>query len=273
MGRKQEIKEVLKDYHVTKINSKPMDEDLTKLKSKSSANAASIPTTNEGGLHGHISMIGDKTEYVSFSHNAEQFIVQTNPGPYPTTGDPTNVVMRARQVAEHKVEVIEFKTYLGVAQSLHLKVADAVKPEWLKTIKSPTLGFMHKTPKEMLDHLQSGGTELNNDNIAELITKLNTPWEVNKNLATKFARDNKIEKQLAKKGIMAQLLVWLALAKSAFKVTGKYEVALNNFEAKPMADQTFVNFRMFIINEYSKHNKGNCSTAKSVGFGIANTAQ
>ena len=86
-------------------------------------------------------------------------------------------------------------------------------------------------------------------------------------------RDDKIDKQLLKKGLSAQPLIRLVLVKSAFKATGQYEVALNNFEAKPSVDQTFPNFRTFIIIKYSKHAKTNHSTAKLVGFGIANTAQ
>ena len=123
-----------------------------------------------------------------------------------------------------------------------MKIANTVEPEWLEAIKSLTLDFMHKTPKEMLNHLQLGGTELDDDDIPKLITKLNTPWEVNENLATKFARDDKIKKRLTKKGIMAQPFVQLALAKSAFKAIGKYEVVLNIFKAKPTANQTFANF-------------------------------
>ena len=127
-------------------------------------------------------------------------------------------------------------------------------------------------PKEILDHLCTAGTEPNDNNITDLITKLNTPWEVSENPATKFACDDKIEKQSAKKGINAQPLVCLTLAKSAFKATSKYEVALINFERQPSANQTFAQFCTFIITEFSKHNKSNRTTAKAVGFGIANNA-
>jgi hypothetical protein len=52
-------------------------------------------------------------------------------------------------------------------------------------------------PKEMLDHLHSGGIKLDDNNIANPLTELHTPWDVTKNPAIKFTRDNKIEKQLA----------------------------------------------------------------------------
>ena len=101
MGRKQEIEEAPKDRHLTKIGGQPTDEDPTKLESELLAMAASILATNRGSLHGHVGMIYNKTEFVTFLHNAEGFIIPSNPGPYPTTVDPTDVVVRARQVAEH----------------------------------------------------------------------------------------------------------------------------------------------------------------------------
>ena len=42
-------------------------------------------------------------------------------------------------------------------------------------------------------------------------------------------------------------------------------------QAKPKADQTFVNFRVFVQKEFGKHNKQNKTTAKFVGHGIANS--
>ena len=105
MGHKQDIEEALKDCHIKCIDGQPTDEDLTRLESELSAMAASIPTTNGWGLHGHVSMLCEDSDYTSFSHIAESFTIPTNPGPYPTTVDPTNAIVRAWQEAEHKVHV------------------------------------------------------------------------------------------------------------------------------------------------------------------------
>jgi hypothetical protein len=40
--------------------------------------------------------------------------------------DPTDVIMQSCQETELKIHVIEFETYLRVAQSLHLKITNAI---------------------------------------------------------------------------------------------------------------------------------------------------
>jgi ribosomal protein L18 len=40
---------------------------------------------------------------------------------------------------------------------------------------------------------------------------------------------------------------------------------------KPKIDQPFANFRIFMQKEYGKHQTQNKTTAKAVGYGIANT--
>ena len=59
---------------------------------------------------------------------------------------------------------------------------------------------------------------------------------------------------------------------SAFILTHEHNTQFHEFEAKPVADMTFAKFWLFIVNEFTKHNKQTKTTAKSVGFGIANSA-
>ncbi len=63
----------------------------------------------------------------------------------------------------------------------------------------------------------------------------------------------------------------LAFALAMFQLSGEFESALREWEVKPTVDQTFANFRVFTQKEFSKHHKQNKTTAKSVGFGIANS--
>ena len=82
MGIQQDIEESLKDFHITKIDEQPTEEDLLKLRQELCKAMACIPTTNGGGLHGHVGMLLDDAEYTEFSPGGTPFTIPTNPRPY-----------------------------------------------------------------------------------------------------------------------------------------------------------------------------------------------
>ena len=187
MGYKQDAEEQIEAFQITQINGQPTDEDINKLVNKLTECAATIPTMNGGGSHGHIGMLINDTEYRTFSTRGEPFVIPTNPGAYPL--NPSNdAIKRERQVAEHKMEVKEFEIYLGVTNGLRKKIREAVNPEWLESIRHVTMGFSHLTPMQMIDHLHLGGALLDYMDVLELNAKLNEPWDGVENPATKFAR-------------------------------------------------------------------------------------
>ena len=72
--------------------------------------------------------------------------------------------------------------------------------------KSEIHGFTDKTPKEKIQAF------VNDVDISKLTSLMNLLWDRSKNPATKFARDEKYEKQLKNFGIMVQPILSLALA-------------------------------------------------------------
>ncbi len=272
MGIKQDVETSLADWPVTRIDGQPTEETISKLETEITELCASIPTTNGGGRHGHAGMIVESTAYVAFSFNATPFTVPTNPGPYPLTVS-ADAATREKEVAEHKAEIAEFETYLGVESAARKKITSAIDPEWLESIRHPQMGFSHLTPKQLIDHLRTVSTDPDFSDVTNLMKQLTTPWDINENVVTKFARDDRTEQLLAKAQIAPMPELRLALALDSFKATGEYEIALGDWDKKPTADKTFANFRPFILKEYAKRSKPNNSTAKSAGFGIANAAQ
>ena len=104
MGTQQDIEEAISRRHVTKIDGQPQDEDVSKLLRELTEIAASFPTSNGGGSHGHIGMLMDNAEYQTISTGGQPFVVPTNPGAYPVHVDPNDAVARERQIADHKLE-------------------------------------------------------------------------------------------------------------------------------------------------------------------------
>ncbi len=178
---------------------------------------------------------------------------------------------RERQIAEHKAECIEYETYLGVENYLRRMIVKSIDHEWLAEVESETMGFNHLSPKDLLTHLRNVGGSLDHMDVTELFTNIQKPWDGIEAPAAHFARGDKFERQLLKVGQSKNPALRLAFALATFQASGEFEPALRDWEAKRKADQTFVNFRVFIQKEFGKQHKQNKTTAKSVGYGIANS--
>lgn len=131
MGIRQEIEEVFKSFDFTKIEGQPTDESLNLLVRELTNAAAGIPTTLGGGNHGHVGMVVDEPEYITFSNGAAKFDPPTNPGAYPTTLDENNAVVREKQVAEHKESKEVCLTHKAVTHSMRTTIVNCFDEEWL----------------------------------------------------------------------------------------------------------------------------------------------
>ena len=83
MGIRHDVEQGLEKYEITKIDGQPTDEDLNLLIKELTNAAGSVATRNGGGEHGHVGMVIDEAEYITFSRSGTRFVVPTNPGPYP----------------------------------------------------------------------------------------------------------------------------------------------------------------------------------------------
>ena len=270
MGILQDVEEAITRRQVTKIDGQPQDRDIAKLQRELTEIAASFPTSNGGGSHGHIGMLMDDTAYQAISTGGMPFVIPTNPGSYPANVDPDPVI-REGQIADHKLELKEFETYLGVASGLRLKIQEAIDEEWLEGIRHEQLGFAHLTPMQMLDHIILGGAILDYMDVEELTSNLMEPWDTSENPATRFARDDTYERQLIKARFPNQQALRLAIIQASARKSGEYDLFLREFDARPANQRTFAHFRPLFVNEFAKRNKHK-DTARSAGFGIANTA-
>ena len=269
MGIRHDVEQGLEKYEITKIDGQPTDEDLNLLTKELTNAAGSVATQNGGGEHGHVGMVIDQAEYITFSSSGARFVIPTNPGPYPASVD-TDKVIREHQIAEHKVECIEYETYLGVENYLRRMIVKSIDHKWLAEVESETMGFNHLSPKALLTHLRNVGGSLDHMDVTELFTNIQKPWDGIEVPAAHFARGDKYERQLLKVGQNKNPELRLAFALATFQASGEFESALREWEAKPKANQTFANFRVFMQKEFGKQYKQNKTTAESVGNGIAN---
>jgi len=143
VGIHHDIKQGLEKYEITKIDWQPTDEDLNLLAKELTNAAGSIATQIGGREHGHVGMVIDKAEYITFSRTGARFVVPMNPGSYPTTVDADKVICES-QIAEHKAECIKYETYLGIENYLPRMIIKSIDHEWLWGKSIPPTSFIQR---------------------------------------------------------------------------------------------------------------------------------
>jgi hypothetical protein len=196
MGIRHDVEEGLEKYEITKIDGQPTDEDSNLLTKDLTNAAGSVASQNGGGEHGHVGMVVEEAKYITFSRNAERFLVPTNPG-HPTSVDPDKII-RECQIAEHKAKGVDYETYLGVEIYLRRMIAKSLNHEWLAKVESETMGFNHLSAKALMTHLRNVDGSLDHMDVTELISNIQKPWDAIETPAAHFARVDKYERQLLK---------------------------------------------------------------------------
>lgn len=179
-------------------------------------------------------------------------------------------MIREKQIAEHKAKIVKYETFLGVQNFCCRRIVKSVDHECIAELESETIGFNHRTPQELIAHLQGVGGTLDFMDVTELTANLQKEWDGIEAPAAHFARGDRYKRQLEKAVQTKNPALRLAFALATFQKSGEFEASLRTWDEKSATQKTFANFRVFIQKEFGKHHKQNKSTAQSVGHGIAN---
>jgi len=262
MGIRADIRDELKKESVTKIHGQPKSHDLMILEKELIAILAGIPTALGGGNFGHVGVIMEPAAYSTMTGGID-FVIPANPGVYPA-GLAANAAatVRARAEAEHKELITQFETFEGVRQGVKDLILEAVDNEFLIEIEHETLGYLNRTPRQMLDHLLDRGGALDFADTKELLAERDGEWNISENPQLYFNRVEKAMKGLQRNGIASDPNERRDIALFYLKATGEFDAAVREWEAKPAAQKTWANIKTFISTEYAKENKQNKLTAK-----------
>ena len=149
-------------------------------------------------------------------------------------------------------------------------IVKSLDQEWLAEVKSETMGLNHLVLSKIYSPTSATSAEAS----TIWMSRNSSRTFKSHGMALKPPRQRKrrqIRRELLKVGQSKNPELRLAFALATFQASGEFEPALRDWEAKPKADQTFGTFRVFIQKEFGKQHKQNKTTAKSVGYGIANS--
>lgn len=254
MGITEDIESSVRERTVPKIHGQPTQESLAQLRRALAGIVTAIPTGNGGGQHGHLGIIMATDEYIELSAGGEEYIEPIFPGHYPAAVS-ANAATRAREEAEHKGEVKEYETHLGVSRGVKAQIEEAVDPEWLEELQDPVLGLVNVTPLQMIEHLILRGGAVDYVDIVELKTERDAPWEAETHIAMYFVRVERAVAKLEKAEVESDQIELAAQALYQIKQSGMMSNALLTWDAKSDADQTWPNLKEHFIKAYADRRK------------------
>lgn len=263
----QETRKAVAEQTVTKIHGQPTNQDIDQLEDELTAIASSFPSDLGGGLHGHAGLVKNDVDYELFAPNTP-FVFPANPGVYPQGN--FSAAQRAQAEAEHKALIVQFQTCVGVSKGLKDLILQAVEEDFLLELRDEGIAYLNVTPLQMITHLRSRWGMIDYVDITALLQECDVPWNASEVPTRYFNRIDKARRQLARVNIKVDERAMLAKALKSFKDAGDYDAVIREWEAKPVANQTYTNLKVVMCTEFSKLNRQDATSARATGHAAIN---
>ena len=249
--------------HLSKISGEPDYKSLKALKKQLKANAIAVVSNLGGGGYGHLGLVLTPAEYQLVSQTA--YVRLPHPGPLNIVpGTAHHEAVRLRE--EHHESIRVFHETLQVEQTLKKQIVASIEPEYLRELRDENTNTITMTISGILNHLFThyGQVDANVLDTEEQTLK-SYVWNINdppvlffnaiedlRSLATAANRE-KSEQQIIGFGL------------DIIRRTGDMETALREWNALPVAQQTWIGFK-------THFNRGHRKLRRIRGPSMRNTA-
>jgi hypothetical protein len=171
--------------------------------------------------------------------------------------------------AEHKEHVNQFHTFIGVGMGLKDLILKAIDEDYLLEIKHERVAFLNVTAAQMLTHLCNCWGVVDFVDITALMAECDEPWSVDEVPILYFNQVEKTMKQLVKANINWDRRAMMNKALKYFKDARSYKPAIREWEARPVATQTWDNLKILMCTEYTKAPRQDGVSARATGYASA----
>ncbi len=136
--------------------AKQPQNDITLLMNELVTIGEKVPTTPDGGNHGHTGIIIKDAKCQQMTEGTVS-ITPVNPELYQKIAVNESTGKRAKEEAEQKDLKQQNKIFCRVEQGMKNEKFEAVDNNYLLEIKNKTLGHQNQKPNQMLTHLKNRG--------------------------------------------------------------------------------------------------------------------
>ena len=163
---------------------------LTQTQKYINSNAISIASATDP-IFGHLVLVVTSATYAAYG--ASPFGVPANLGlnPIIIAGATAIVINEANR--RHLIERTHYDTYHAADKSIRKQLLEAVPSVYLEEISHETLGFGQVTSLQILDHLWATHGTIDDDQLAQNLETIKTPWQPPTPIETLFTQLKKCQ--------------------------------------------------------------------------------
>jgi hypothetical protein len=253
---------------LTQIPGKPTAATLRTLQRQLVANAMAVHSNNGGGAHGHLSLVMTDAAYTALTGVA--FVAPVHPGPAPVHAAGATQFQITETNRQFDTDVKIFHTYTQTRLKLKQQILAAVDNLYTQTLENDMFGYAQVEPLDLLDHLWDIYGAVTPDDIEKNRSRLTEPWNPDDGLEDLWQRISEIKQFATRAGEAIPDAVVVRLTKQVVEETGVFSNAIDKWQDKAPADQTWPNF----ITHFERENKERLRklTAQTAGFHGAHNA-
>ena len=240
-----------------KVHGQPTIDSIVKLLRQVKRNAQRVPTTLGGGQLGYLALVLDPTSYNAIP-TATAFIRPTDPGNFTPVVAPgvrapalTPGEITLQKIA-HDERTKLFNEVQAVERTLRNQIVEAIDEEYLQPLQNSTTDMINSSIPDIFTFLKDTYGNLSPAQLRERERVIDDlVYDPAHSVDTVF---NKIQFfqdlcELLNNGKTDKQLVTYAYL--CFQKTGIFQNSLKDWNAKPLVDQTFDNFKTFMRKEYN----------------------
>jgi hypothetical protein len=248
-----------------KIVGQPTYATLTDLRDELKQNAAAVPSNRGGGAHGYLGIVMSASMYDTVAPG-QPFIIVNYPGPQPNLANDTTAAQISESVRQHTEGLREWREYTNIHNALKKQLTDAIEPVYLRSQRHRHVGFANKSLREIIAFLFQAYGQLTPQKLIDNQMTMNTPWDPNTPFETLIEQiEDAMEIADAANQAFTDAQI-LTLAYTLVYNTGLYFDECKEWKAKPTADKTWENFKIFFLEAQTELRQQQQATSARAGF-------
>ena len=229
------------------IAGRPTYATLPPVRDKLVANTAAIPSTLDGGGHGHSGFVlSDATYHRETGHH---FTVPAFPGAVASVPAGSNALSEKNIREKHASELKQYNLCNAISNSLKKIVINVIDNEHLEALNHTITGFASVEVRDMISHLFKTYDRFTSGQLDGARAKAAEPWDPSVPIQSLFSKIKKSANLLeaAEEPLSDKQMVRYGY--DAVLKTICFSDALKTWRRKAAADKTWVLFKTSMVKE------------------------